>query len=241
MNHSTHSNHPVVVGITGASGSVIGFQMVRILLQMNRPVELIMTEKSLQVIFQELGYQVTGQSDEMKSRNLVEHLKLDSQKAELLRIFGNNRLDAPSSSGTHLTRGMAIIPCSMGTLGKIAGGIGDNLVCRSADVTLKENRKLVLVPRETPLNQIHLKNLLTLSQAGALIVPPVLSFYLPEFSTSTPQNPLAGQINYIIGKCLDLLEVEHQLHPRWGDPADVNVSESTTSNTPMDTSLPFAR
>ncbi len=238
-----NTNKPVVIGITGASGSIIGFQMVRELLQMGISVELIMTEKSFQVIFEELGYRVTGQSEEDKSRNLIDHLKLAPQKASLLQVFGNNRLDAPSSSGTHLTQGMVIIPCSMGTLGKVANGIGDNLVCRSADVTLKENRKLIIVPRETPLNQIHLKNMLTLSQAGALIVPPVLSFYLPDFNAPA-SNPMAGQINYIIGKCLDLLGLEHQLHPRWGEQAqpasESSFEPSSNASFSGDTSLPFS-
>lgn len=226
-----YSNPPVVVGITGASGSVIGFRFIKTLLTMGIPVELVMTEKSLQVIFDELHIKITGATEQEKVSQLIRFLQLEESKTALLRIFGNQQLDAPPSSGTHITRGMVIIPCSMGTLGKVAAGIGDNLVCRAADVTMKENRKLVIVPRESPFNQIHLRNLLTLSQAGALIVPPMLTFYLPDFES------MNGQINYILGKVFDLLQIPHQLYTRWGDHKGVPQSEAapTLSTVPVGT------
>jgi len=228
------ASHPVVVGITGASGSVIGFRLVRTLLTMAISVELVMTEKSLQVIFDELHIKLSGSSEAEKVAKVIAYLGLPEETAGLLRIFGNQQLDAPPSSGTHLTRGMVVIPCSMGTLGKIAAGIGDNLVVRAADVTLKENRKLILVPRETPLNQIHLRNLLTVSQAGGLIVPPMLTFYLPDFES------MDGQIAYIMGKVLDLLQIPHQLHTRWGEPqTEQKVSIDTSTITTGATSLPM--
>lgn len=199
---------PIVVGITGASGSVLGFRLVQVLLEIGESVELVMTEKSLQVIFEELSLKIGG-GDE-KVGHVLQHLNLPAEYAERFRIYGNHRLDAPPSSGTHLTRGMAIIPCSMGTLGRIANGITDNLVSRAADVTMKEHRKLIVVPRESPLNGIHLKNLLTLSQCGVVIIPPVLSFYLPDFGT------IDGQINYTVGKVLDQLGLDHDLYNRWG-------------------------
>lgn len=198
---------PVVVGITGASGSVLGFRLIEELLRLDQPVELIMTEKSYQVVFTETGLKVAGPD---KALTVLRHLGLPDSEAARLKVYENNRLDAPPSSGTHLTRGMAVIPCSMGSLGRIACGITDTLVARAADVTLKEGRKLVLVPRESPLNAIHLKNLLTLSQCGASILPPMLSFYLPDF------GDIAGQINYTVGKVLDQLGFEHTLYTRWG-------------------------
>ncbi len=198
---------PVVVGITGASGSILGFRLIETLLQLGQPVEMVMTEKSYQVIFEETGFKISGQD---KSQRVVSHLGLPDTMTGLLKVYENNRLDAPPSSGTHLTRGMAVIPCSMGTLGRIAGGITDTLVARAADVTIKEGRKLVIVPRESPLNMIHLRNLTTLSQCGASIIPPMLSFYLPDFGT------IDGQINYTVGKVLDQLGFEHDLYTRWG-------------------------
>ena len=187
--------------------------MIEVLLQQNCPVELVMTEKSLQVIFEELNFKVSGQE---KSERIIQHLGLPAEKTRLLKVFGNHELDAPPSSGTHLTRGMVITPCSMGTLGRIAAGIGDNLVSRAADVTLKEHRKLIIVPRESPLNQIHLKNLLTLSQCGVCIIPPVLTFYLKDFQS------MDGQINYTLGKVMDQLGLAHDLYTRWGNHSSFN-------------------
>lgn len=197
---------PLVIGITGASGSILGFRLVEELLRMNHPVELVMTQMAYQVIFEEMSLKLTGD----KARRMMEHLNLPPDKTDLLTIYENSQLDARPSSGTHLTLGMAVIPCSMGTLGRIANGITDTLAARAADVTLKEHRKLVVVPRESPLNQIHLRNLTTLSQCGAVIIPPMLSFYLPDFGT------IDGQINYTVGKVLDQFGFEHELYNRWG-------------------------
>lgn len=197
---------PVVVGITGASGSILGFRLVEELIRLEQPVELVMTEKSYQVIFEETGLKLGGKD---KASKVLEHINVKTEKSALLNVYENFRLDAPASSGTHLTRGMAVIPCSMGTLGRIANGITDTLVARAADVTLKEHRKLVVVPRESPLNQIHLNNLMTLSRCGAVILPPMLSFYLPDFGS------LEGQVNYTVGKVMDQLGFQHDLYTRW--------------------------
>lgn len=198
---------PIVVGITGASGSLLGFRLVEELLKLNVPVELTMTEKSFQVIFEEINLKVAGHD---KSMTVIQHLGLPEEKADLLKIYNNNDLGAAPSSGTHMTRGMVVIPCSMGTLGRIANGITDTLVARAADVTIKEHRKLIIVPRESPFNQIHLKNLTTLSQCGAVIMPPMLTFYLPDFGT------IEGQVNYTLGKILDQFGFGHDLYTRWG-------------------------
>ena len=200
---------PVVVGLTGASGSILGFRLVKCLLEANQPVEMVLSQKSLPVIHEELDLKLSAGPDRVPQ--LLGYLNLPEDKAALLRFFDNNDLGAACSSGSHLTRGMVIIPCSMGTLGRIAAGVTDNLVARSADVALKEQRKLILVPRECPLNAIHLKNMLTLSQCGAVILPPMLTFYRKDF------HSLDGQINYTIGKVLDHLGQEHTLHQRWGE------------------------
>lgn len=202
-----YSSAPIVVGITGASGSVLGFRLIEELLRLNQRVQMVMTEKSYQVIFEETGLKIGGQD---KAARVLAHLGLPDAMIDLLDVFENNRLDAPPSSGTHMTKGMVVIPCSMGTLGRIANGITDTLVARAADVTLKEHRKLIVVPRESPFNQIHLRNLTTLSQCGAVILPPMLTFYLPDFGT------IEGQINYTIGKVLDQFGLGHDLYTRWG-------------------------
>lgn len=198
---------PVVVGITGASGSLLGFRLIKELIQLEQPVQLVMTEKSYQVVFEETGLKVGGQD---KASRILSHLNLSPDYLPLLEVFENHRLDAAPSSGTHRTKGMVVIPCSMGTLGRIANGITDTLVARAADVTIKEHRKLILVPRESPFNQIHLRNLMTLSQCGVVILPPMLTFYLPDFGT------IDGQVNYTVGKVLDQLDLPHSLYTRWG-------------------------
>jgi flavin prenyltransferase len=203
-------NRPVVVGITGASGSILGFQLVKQLLTLGLRVELVMTEKSHQVTFDELQLKITGSTSAEKAQQLVAYMGLPIQNAEQLAVYPNHRLDAPPSSGTHLTRGMVIIPCSMGTLGRISSGIGDNLVARSADVTIKEHRKLILVTRESPMSAIHLRNQLTLAQLGVVILPPMLTFYLPDY------HSMDGQIAYVVGKVLDQLGVVHNVYARWG-------------------------
>ncbi len=198
---------PIVVGITGASGSILGFRLIEELILLGQCVEMVMTEKSYQVIFEETGFKMGGQD---KAVRVIRHLGLAEERLEQLKVYENNRLDAPPSSGTHMTQGMAVIPCSMGTLGRIANGITDTLVARAADVTIKEHRKLVVVPRESPFNQIHLRNLTTLAQCNAVILPPMLSFYLPDFGT------IEGQINYTVGKVLDQFGFQHTLYTRWG-------------------------
>jgi len=117
-------------------------------------------------------------------------------------------LNAPISSGSVVVDGMVIVPCSMTTVGKIASGIGDNLICRAAGVMLKERRKLILVPRETPLSAVHLENMLRLSHAGAVILPACPGFY------NNPQT-VVEVVDTIVGRILDHLEIPHDLNVRW--------------------------
>jgi len=117
---------------------------------------------------------------------------------------------APVASGSNPADAMAVCPCSMGTLGAIAGGLADNLIERAADVMLKERRPLVLVPRETPLSAIHLENMLKLARAGAVILPPAPAFY------TRPQT-VADVVDFVVARVLDHLRVPHDLVPRWGD------------------------
>lgn len=202
---------PVVVAITGASGSILGFTLVKVLLQLFVPVELIVSSHSFQVIAEEMQLTLPS-GGEGQQEAVLNYLKLEPEEyARFLTCYSNRDIGAAPASGTHLTRGMVIIPCSMTTLGKLAAGISDNLVARAGDVTLKERRPLIVVPRESPFNRIHLENMLRLHDAGAVILPPVLSFYQDVF------HSLEGQINYTVGKALDHLDIRgHMLFPRWG-------------------------
>ena len=123
-------------------------------------------------------------------------------------MFSPKDFTAPIASGSYPTQGMIVIPCSMGTLGAIAAGVSQNLIHRAADCTLKEGRKLVMVPRETPLNAIHLENMLKLSRLGVRIVPAMPGFY-------SGAKSLEDMIDFMVGKVLDQFEFEHALYPRW--------------------------
>jgi 4-hydroxy-3-polyprenylbenzoate decarboxylase len=204
------SQRPVIVGLTGASGSILGLRLIKELLQLEVHVDLIFSEHAYVVMQQELGVTLEGSSIEEKVRSLLKILHLDPELyAAQIQLYGNKNIGASPASGTYLHQGMVIAPCSMGTLAHIAQGLSNSLLTRAADVTLKESRPLILMPRETPLNTIHLHNMLRLSQMNVRLIPPMLSFYSPAFLT------LEGQILYSIGKVLDQLGFEHQLYTRW--------------------------
>lgn len=181
----------LVVGITGATGAIFGIRTLEALRDAGVETHLILSpwgEKTIQV---ETDYTV----EEVKRLAAVHH---------------DHRNQAASiSSGSFPTDGMIIAPCSMKTLAAITHGLAENLVHRAADVMIKERRKLVLVPRETPLSPIHLKNMLTLSQLGVQMVPPMPAFY------NRPQN-LDDMVNHIVARVLDQFGIENSLTRRWG-------------------------
>lgn len=158
-------SNPVVIGITGASGVIIASQLVDEILSKNIPVVLTASSPSRLVW--------NGEMDESFGEALERW-----QFSGKFRFYNPGELGAPIASGTFPTRGMAIIPCSMSTTSAIASGLSDNLLRRAADVTLKEKRPLIIMPRETPLNDIHLSNMASLSRSGATILPADPPFYL---------------------------------------------------------------
>ena len=195
----------IVVGITGASGAIYGLRLVEELLRAGRRVTLLLTEAGRQVLAFETGLQL----DE-KPADCLQQLQRHFQVGDELDHFALNDFFAPVASGSSAPEAVVICPCSMGTAGRIAAGLSDNLLERVADVALKERRTLLLVPRETPFNQIHLENLLRLSQAGAQILPAMPGFY------QKPQT-VADLVDFLVGKILDQLGVEHRLFKRWGE------------------------
>ncbi len=194
----------IVVGITGASGSIYGLRLIEELLRAEKEVTVLLTNAGRQVAEFETGL-VLAEEPQQCLEQLGEYFKADSG----LEYYALNNFFAPVASGSSAPDAVVICPCSMGTLGRIAAGLSDNLLERVADVALKEQKKLLLVPRETPFNQIHLENLLRLSQAGAQILPAMPGFY------QQPQS-VADLVNFVVGKILDNLGVEHQLLTRWG-------------------------
>lgn len=198
------SRKEYVVGMTGASGALYAIRLVQELCKQGHRVHLLLSESVWQVFTLEMGWSIKhGDLD------AIPQLIGVGEGADL-HIHGARDYGAPVASGSHLTEGMIVIPCSMGTLSAIANGASDNLLERAADTHLKEGRPLILVPRETPFNKIHLKNMLAASEAGARIVPAMPGFY------HRPET-MEDLIDFVVGKALDALRVEHQLFRRWGD------------------------
>ncbi|MDQ0205914.1 UbiX family flavin prenyltransferase [Alkalicoccobacillus murimartini] len=195
------TQYPYIVGITGASGAVYGIRLVQELLRAKHEVHLVLTEAAWQVFKAEMNLDTTDREA------LLDSLFKDRRQA--LHIHDLHNYAAPIASGSFRTEGMIVIPCSMGSLSGMAAGASGNLIERAADVMLKEHRKLVIVPRETPLHQIQLENMLKLSKAGAIILPAMPGFY------HSPQS-LDDLILFVVGKALDSLGVDHELFKRWG-------------------------
>src|SRR5688572_20702887 len=195
----------LTVAITGASGAIYAHRTLIHLASSGavERVNLIMSESAQIVARVELG--VALRSTGMPAINEWLNLPADSK---LIRLHRLDNLAATPASGSHLQAGMIIVPCSMGTLGAIASGAGTNLIHRAADVTLKESRRLVIVPRETPYNAIHLENMLRLSRAGAHIIPASPGFY------HRPET-IESLVDHLVFRILDHLGVPHSQSTQW--------------------------
>jgi flavin prenyltransferase len=180
-----------VVGISGASGVIYGVRLLEVLKELgNAETHLIMSPSAKITIVAETKFSV------------------DSVEKLASKVYKFSDIAASISSGSFETDGMVVIPCSMHTLGALASGVADNLLTRAAEVTMKEQRKLILVPRETPLTLIHLENMVKLAHAGAVIVPAMPGFYFKPKS-------IDEIVDHVVGKVLDLLKIEHTLFKRW--------------------------
>lgn len=191
------------LAITGASGSVYGLRLVRELLGAGHAVTLMITDAGFAVLREECGLEWEEGS------SLPDRLRSHFGAGGELRYHSVDDLFAPVASGSQAPDAMVVVPCSMGTLSRIACGNSGNLVERVADVAIKEGRPLLLVPRETPLSAIHLENMLKLARLGVRIVPAMPAFY---------QHPetLEDLVDFVVGKILDALGVENELFRRWG-------------------------
>ncbi|MDI6890702.1 MAG: flavin prenyltransferase UbiX [Thermodesulfovibrionales bacterium] len=192
------------IAITGASGSIYGVRLLEYLLKKGHKVYLTITKEGSFIMKEEVGYDWRG-SEEDVEKKIKEDLNMHGAS---LSFFDEENLSAPISSGSAKVEAMVVIPCSMKTLSGIAHGYANNLVERAADVMIKEDRPLILVPRETPLNSIHLRNMLTLSEIGAKIIPAMPAFY------SHPEK-ISDLIDFMVGKVLDSLRIENSLFRRW--------------------------
>ena len=195
----------LVVAITGASGSPYGVRLLDVLLRAGRTVHLVISPAATQVMERELG--VTVDLTHFDPRLLLKTTDLSRLHYHHFRNFS-----AGIASGSFRTAGMAVCPCSMGTVAAIAHGTSENLIHRAADVHLKERRKLILVPRETPLGLIQLRNLAAVAEAGVVVLPAMPAFY-------TLPKTIDDIVDFVVGRVCDQLGVEHRLFQRWGTDA----------------------
>lgn len=193
---------PFVVAITGASGSVYGIRLVRALGELDHPIALTISEPARIVIHEELNIDL----GDLKNPKLE---KLFSERVlKHISYYYHSDFTAPIASGSYPTQGMFVAPCATTTLARIASGISQTLVERAAECIIKEGRKLVIVPRETPLSAIHLENMLKLARLGVSVVPAMPGFY-------SGLKTVDEMIDFVVGKVLDQLNVQHGLFPRW--------------------------
>lgn len=191
-----------VIGISGASGAIYGVRLCQVLLDLGLNVHLIITDAGWRVLQDEHDWSIS------KRNEMLEKHFGDRTGSYEYHPVAN--IGATVASGSFRSQGMVVIPCSMGTLSGIAHGSSDNLLERTADVMLKEGRKLILVPRETPLHAIHLENMLTLSRMGVRMIPAMPAFY------NRPRS-IEEMVDFLVGKVMDSMEIEHSLYRRWGD------------------------
>jgi len=188
----------IVIGITGASGSIYAIRLIEELLKNNINIYVICTETGRKVVKFETGI------------NIDEWIGSLNKTFNTIHLEDINNLFSSVASGSFKFDSMLILPCSMGTLAEISNGLAKNLLCRAADVALKEHMRLIIVPRETPFNAIHLENMLKLSRLGVTILPAMPAFY------HKPET-IEDLINFVVGKILDSLSIENTLFTKWGD------------------------
>lgn len=188
-----NSKKRLVLGMSGASGAILGIDILKTLRENPEwETHLVVSHGAELTVAEETEY------------------KIDEVTALADKVYDIKNIGASIASGTFKTEGMVIVPCSMKTVAGIAGGYSDNLLLRAADVTIKEGRRLVVVPRESPLSVIHLRNMLALAQAGAMIIPPMITYYNKPLS-------LEDMNRHIVGKILDKFGIEAAGFNRWGE------------------------
>jgi len=196
----------VTLALSGASGMAYGLRLLECLLAAELRVYLLVSQAAHIVAKQELGVALPARPGDLEKQLSSGMNARDGQ----LRVFGRDDWNAPVASGSNPADAMVVCPCSMGTLAAIAHGMSDNLIERAADVMLKEQKKLILVPRETPFSTLHLENMLTLSRMNAVILPANPGFY------HRPQS-VEAIVDFIVARILDQLGIAHTLMARWGE------------------------
>lgn len=193
------------VAITGASGAPYALKLLHELIKRGHNVYVCMSGDGLSIMHEETGILIKGSETDVQ--NFLE--RYFEAGSDHLRYFEENSMYAPIASGSSKVDAMVVIPCSMKTLAAIANGYASNLIERAADVMLKEKRKLIIVPRETPLSAIHLRNMLSLAETGCHIIPAMPAFY------HHPKK-VQDMVDFIVGRVLDSMGIDNDLSPRWG-------------------------
>ena len=200
-----HGTPKVTVALTGASGMAYGLRLIECLVQAGAHVAIIYTQAAHIVAKQELDITLPARAADAERYFHERYQAAENQ----LRVYGREDWYAPIASGSSPSEAMVVCPCTMGTLASIAAGMSENLIERAADVALKEKRKLIIVPRETPFSTVHLENMLRLARAGAIILPANPGFY------HRPER-VEELVDFIVARVLDHIGVPHVLTARWG-------------------------
>jgi 4-hydroxy-3-polyprenylbenzoate decarboxylase len=195
----------VTIAMTGASGAAYTLRLLEICLQAKIHVQFLTSQPGQVVLGMETDLNLTGAPQKMQQQLAA---YFDSEPS-LISVYAKDQWTAPVASGSSVADAMIVCPCTMGSLASIAAGSGENLIHRAADVIIKERKKLILVPRETPFSSIHLENMLKLSNLGVIILPPNPGFYQGV-------SKVSDLVDFVVARILDQLGVENNISPRWG-------------------------
>jgi 4-hydroxy-3-polyprenylbenzoate decarboxylase len=195
----------VTIAMTGASGAPYTLRLLETCLQARIKIQFITSQPGQVVLGMESDLKLTGAPQKMQQQ-LAAYFDSDPSQ---IRVFAKDQWTAPAASGSSVADAMVVCPCTMGSLASIANGTGENLIHRAADVIIKERKKLILVPRETPFSSIHLENMLKLSNLGVVILPPNPGFYHGV-------SQVSDLVDFVVCRILDQLGVENNISPRWG-------------------------
>ena len=199
----------LTIAMTGASGAPYTLRLLEICLQTDIHLQFICSPPAQIVLGMESDLKLTGSPQKIQQQ-LATWFDTDPSR---ISVFAKDQWTSPAASGSSVADAMVVCPCTMGTLAAIAAGTSENLIHRAADVIIKEQKKLILVPRETPFSSIHLENMLKLSNLGVVILPPNPGFYQGV-------SQLSDIIDFVIARILDQLGIENEISPRWGNPHD---------------------
>lgn len=196
----------IAIAITGASGAAYARRLIEQLLARQMTVHLMISAAGRIVLADELDWKLPARAGDIQKQLVTEF----ACQPEQIQVYGEQQWSSPLASGSHRVPTMIVCPCTMGTLSAIACGASDNLINRAADVMLKEQRKLILVPREAPFSAIHLENMLKLARLGVCILPPSPGFYF------RPQS-LDDIVDFVVARMMDQAGIDHDLQARWGE------------------------